>query len=133
MWSLPHPNVTAAEAFAASVSKVRSKELRDRLERSAIDVAQKALTFEASGNAEQLYALTTDQFQLTLVTSDEMTSLYQSGMVRFNSGARYIYEKIKLAPPHGRCPYCNQRRVYSLDHFLPKSVFPALAVTPLNL
>lgn len=31
------------------------------------------------------------------------------------------------------CPICGQRKVSSLDHFLPKSMYPSLVVTPINL
>lgn len=37
------------------------------------------------------------------------------------------YEKIR------RCTYCNHTMVQALDHFLPESVFKALAVNPINL
>lgn len=37
------------------------------------------------------------------------------------------YDKIR------RCAYCNNSMVQALDHFLPESVFKALAVNPINL
>jgi hypothetical protein len=46
---------------------------------------------------------------------------------------RHIYDAIKLLPKHGICPFCDHRPVSTLDHVLPKRLFPTLAVTPDNL
>jgi len=37
------------------------------------------------------------------------------------------------AAKNDRCPLCGHRLVATLDHFLPKALYPALAVAPLNL
>jgi hypothetical protein len=46
---------------------------------------------------------------------------------------RHVYDAIKLLPNQGICPFCDHRTVSSLDHLLPKRLFPALAVAPDNL
>jgi len=33
----------------------------------------------------------------------------------------------------GRCPFCGQRLVNTIDHHLPKAYFPELVVTPINM
>lgn len=46
---------------------------------------------------------------------------------------RKIYEIIMANTDYNLCPYCSQRSVKTLDHFLPKSTFIPLAVVPANL
>ena len=66
------------------------------------------------------------------ITKTEMIRLYESGLLRL-SARRHIYDAIMTLAPNGLCPYYGHRRVRQLDHFLPKSKYPAYSVTPLNL
>jgi hypothetical protein len=68
------------------------------------------------------------------ITSHDLTKgLYEQRMAKPGSGGRAVYDRIKLAAPNGRCPLCGVRQVSTLDHHLPKILFAALAVAPLNL
>lgn len=49
-----------------------------------------------------------------------------------DSIGRKYYNVIK-ANANGRCPICGGGKVKNLDHFLPKSEYPLLCVTPINL
>lgn len=42
-------------------------------------------------------------------------------------------DKIILLAHNGRCPYCGQQIVKTLDHYLPKTLYPTYAITPYNL
>ncbi|MFT3832540.1 MAG: HNH endonuclease signature motif containing protein [Micropruina sp.] len=46
---------------------------------------------------------------------------------------RHLYDKILVAALRRQCPYCEYGMVSTLDHFLPKSAFGALALEPWNL
>jgi hypothetical protein len=59
-----------------------------------------------------------------------MRKLYDR-MARATGSAHPIYLEIKGR--NTRCPMCGTRAVSTLDHFLPQSDFPALAVSPQNL
>ncbi|MGW0710510.1 HNH endonuclease [Streptomyces sp. NPDC002643] len=52
-------------------------------------------------------------------------------MAKIGRPGRAIYDELKMAAVV--CPLCGHREVTTLDHHLPKSVFPLLAVTPANL
>ncbi|BAP35576.1 hypothetical protein AS4_06360 [Acinetobacter guillouiae] len=55
-------------------------------------------------------------------------SKYAEAYKFYNSIKNYeTYQKIR------RCTYCNHSMVQALDHFLPESIFKALAVNPINL
>jgi hypothetical protein len=54
-------------------------------------------------------------------------------MVRGNDAARKVYDDI-LTSTGGHCPFCaDLGHAKTLDHYLPKSVFPVYSVLPLNL
>ena len=44
-----------------------------------------------------------------------------------------MYSSIRQSAPKGRCPLCSQLPVSTIDHYLPKSKYPAIAVFPHNL
>jgi len=62
-----------------------------------------------------------------------MKKLYGKGVQRRSAPGRPHYDELMSAAPHGRCPYCGERRVGSIDHYLPKSTFSSLAVAPVNM
>lgn len=70
--------------------------------------------------------------KFTQHTKADLVSLYESGLVRHKDG-RDIYDRLKLAAPGGICPMCGDRAVENLDHYLPKSKYPALSIAPDNL
>lgn len=60
--------------------------------------------------------------------SVKSNSKYAEAYKFYNSIKNYeTYHKIR------RCTYCNHHMVQALDHFLPESIFKALAVNPINL
>ncbi|PEN69790.1 hypothetical protein CN539_25765 [Bacillus toyonensis] len=46
---------------------------------------------------------------------------------------RTVYESILLNTSYNLCPYCSERQVKTVDHYLPKTKFASLAITPYNL
>ena len=46
---------------------------------------------------------------------------------------RDFYDKLLISAPYNTCPYCTIKNVTTIDHFLPKSEYPFLSVTPTNL
>ena len=83
-----------------------------------------------------LYTYPTDNegkysIKYTNITKEDIISLYTYYMVR--SKGRVIYDRILSLAENGKCPYCGQRNVRTLDHFLPKSRYPMVAINPSNL
>ncbi|NYF58813.1 HNH endonuclease [Micromonospora purpureochromogenes] len=64
------------------------------------------------------------------VTSKEMQGVYDR-LVDKRHPARVIYDEILNATEV--CPSCGHYKPRTLDHYLPKARFPALAVDPSNL
>ena len=65
------------------------------------------------------------------VTDAELGDIYDRVLVR--GGERIVYEAIRRRGRYGRCPYCGQRDVGTLDHYLPQGSFPEFSVLPSNL
>lgn len=66
-------------------------------------------------------------------TKKDMVELYDRKFACKGQGGRIYYDRIRLLAPYGRCPFCGQRSVSTLDHYLAKTEFPAYTVTPYNL
>lgn len=133
MRSLPKPLLEARAVFEACISRVQDADLRRRLQAATDVVAAEAAHFEAVAQAGNLHLLPAQGALNGNVQAREMEKVYTSRMARVNAPGRPVYDALLAAPPHGRCPLCNQRTVATLDHQLPKATHPALAVAPLNL
>ena len=67
------------------------------------------------------------------ITNKQMKDLYKSKFAKINSPGRKYYDLI-LSSPRGKiCPFCGERIVRNLDHYLPESLYSTLVVTPSNL
>lgn len=67
------------------------------------------------------------------ISRDELIKVYEQKFANKNSSCRKYYDKIFTNAPYGICPICDVRPISNLDHYLPKSKYPLLVVTPLNL
>ncbi|WP_159037051.1 hypothetical protein [Streptomyces specialis] len=94
---------------------------------------QAATRFRHAVQTGRVCSLVTDDYQVPGIRATEaVTWTYRNGMVNTGRG-REIYQQIMAAPPYERCPLCGHGIVRTLDHYMPKSSFPALCVTPDNL
>jgi hypothetical protein len=64
---------------------------------------------------------------------DDMVDLYDSKFVPVGKPGRETYLSIRQSALKGRCPLCSQIPVSTVDHYLPKTKYPATAVFPCNL
>lgn len=67
------------------------------------------------------------------VTKAELKKLYTSYMLKLDSDARKVYDKLRASAKNGICPMCGIHGVDTLDHYLPKARYPLLSVNPKNL
>ncbi|MET7989224.1 HNH endonuclease signature motif containing protein [Streptomyces sp. NPDC005281] len=89
--------------------------------------------FRQAAQQGRLHALDDAEFAVPGISPGEAVRwAYENGMVNTLDG-RAVYEQLMAAPADDRCPLCGQGVVRTLDHFLPKRMFPALCVDPLNL
>lgn len=133
MWSISPPKVSAEEAFSKCISRVRDESLAQRLSSAKPSIVESAHRYDHAARNKKLHEISTSQIVPPDITVDEMRKVYSQRMVKDDAPGRYIYDKIIASAPGGKCPLCMQRFVSTLDHHLPKTQYPALAVTPLNL
>lgn len=133
MYSLPRPTTTANEIHAISFSKIRSVELRERHRLESVQVCRAAKQLAEAAVTGHIETLDTENFQPVKVSVKEMVNLFERGLRAKIGPGRWFYEELVSAAPNEQCPYCGERRVESVDHYLPKTDYSVLAVDPGNL
>ena len=136
MWTVPPPPDPVGPLFLSCVTGIRYKDLKDlkdRLAKAAPSVADADRCYREAGADRAFGRLHQADFELPGVTAREMTWLYENKVVRKTAPGRRVYDAIRAASPQGRCPLCGHRDVTTVDHYLPKSAYAALAVNPANL
>lgn len=136
MWTLPLPACTAATAYDTCVQGIRgtkddpNKEERFTTARAEVLSADKA--YQAAGAQQDFGEYLQTESAPAVLWPGDMSWLYEQRMVCSRAG-RVIYDQILRATPNGKCPLCGHRQARTLDHYLPKSVHPVVAVNPANL
>ena len=133
MWRVHSPTRSARDTFRACISIVRNQGLKARLGAVERAIVEASNEYANEAAATRLHVMPSHTAVAGTVTTVEMSELYSRKMARKGSAARAIYDELLVRPRHGRCPLCGQRTVSTLDHNLPKSRHPLLAVTPANL
>lgn len=133
MRKLMIPNDHPSEVFRVCISRVRDANLKARLASVEGSVVGAAEAYEAAASTAVLHTLPRLGNVEGVVSASEMTDVYKFRMVKKGAPGRPVYDKLMATPAHGRCPLCGQRTVSTLDHHLPKTHYPVLAVVPTNL
>lgn len=137
MRKIDKPNdYTALEAYTTCLGNISDEDLKNRLLACTSLVTQASLDFDRNVCPPRLHTIPTiDRGSLINgnVKVRELKEVYTLRMVPKDGPGRPIYEAIKSLAPSGKCPLCAHRDAATLDHHLPKSKFPLLSVTPLNL
>jgi len=104
-----------------------------RFEDATPEMEEADRSYRAAGQSTGFGALKSSDFMLPNLSVEETTGLYDRRMAAKRSAGRQIYDSIRLSSREGKCPLCGHREVMTLDHYLPKSQYPALTVNPINL
>jgi len=132
MWTVTRPARSTQWTYARCISRVRDGALKARLESIEGAVCAASEQFEQAALNGTISDVTT-AVAVGPVTRDELSDVYNLRLARAKAPGRIVYDEIIASATNGRCPLCGHRQVASLDHFLPKALYPALSVTPLNL
>lgn len=132
MWPLEPPAVSARLSFDTCVGNARDPQRRERLVAAGESVEDAGARFRVAAQEGALHDLRSGSFSVPGIGADDAVRwVYKNGMVE--GKGRRIYDQLMRAPLYERCPLCGHGTVTTLDHFLPKKLFPALCVDPLNL
>jgi 5-methylcytosine-specific restriction endonuclease McrA len=133
MIKIQHPELDVDYVYSTCISRVRSTELKSRLVAIKQEIIDQSEYFEALAKSKSFYQFARNNIVGGNVTTGEMEKVYKDRMAKKGAPGREIYDEIKSLAPYGKCPLCVHRAVTTLDHYLPKTHYPVLAVTPLNL
>lgn len=142
MWPVHRPTVTAREAYLACLTSIQDTQVKESFTEAVDPIEKAAHLFEDHAVRRDVHRLDPTKFQpensglgipLKITSNDLTSKLYEQRMAKAGSPGRKIYDQLRLAPVNGLCPLCGVRKVGTLDHYLPRATFAALAVTPLNL
>lgn len=139
MRKLPIPTQCAWQLARFAAAKFASSPLEAKILNAQRQIEQAYSAFSEASNTASWYSLESCnwgqpmQVILADITKGELKNLYTSGVVGGIQEARDIYDEL-IVSADGKCPYCGGiGHVGTLDHYLPKSRYPAYSVLPINL
>jgi len=132
MRPLPIPAIAVSDVLTKCIDGSDDPGLKARLEAIRSTIVTNEGVYDAHGKAVSLHLIPRCT-AVGAVSKDELTALYSDHMSSTSGSARGIYDLIRNAAPHKRCPLCGAGTVAALDHHLPKSQYPDLAILPSNL
>lgn len=131
MKTLNKPNYQAKFVFEKCIENIRNVEEKNFLKEQICKVEKSAKKFDELAERTEYYKLEKDNV-IDLEKQKVIEDVYSNGLVRSANG-RIIYDDILNSVPNEKCPICDIGLVKTLDHYLPKSIYYLLIVTPNNL
>ena len=133
MWSLPRPAIDATDTLKACTWRMREQERRALLLGAAAQLTAAESQYTKAAELGTLHSLRNlEDRDKDSQLRDAFLHAYEDGLVASKAG-RLLYDLLRAAAPDARCPLCGHGEVDTLDHHLPKSIYPLLAIVPLNL
>ena len=133
MWRVRRPEFDTGGTFDECTAVIRSPELKARMAGIRQDVLDRSAEYDARAAAGQLHVVARHEAGLGDVAGEDLVGNYTLRMARKGAPARAIYDALKVLPRNNRCPFCNYGTVETLDHVLPKRIYPGFSVKPTNL
>ncbi len=133
MIPIDKPNYTTDEVFECCINKVRNQVHKQNLRNCKADVINSAEDFENKFAKNEIYLISQTQVIVAPIGKVEMIKVYSNGMLPTSMPGRKYYDKILSSAPNKICPLCSIRESFTIDHYLPKALYPIFSVTPINL
>ncbi|MES2387873.1 MAG: hypothetical protein V4543_07705 [Bacteroidota bacterium] len=127
------PTIGVGIVFKDCIENISDPILKLALSNSVNSIVAAEKDFDDKKQDNELYLIPQGNSIGGLVTTSELKKVYTDRLVNKKHKARLHYNNILHLAPKGKCPLCSQRIAKTLDHYLPKSQYPLLAVSPLNL
>lgn len=132
MSDLPKPAFSVCDVIRDCSSNYTSQERRERFKESIRGIDEYTLEFEEKVAAHCIDSLN-DTIAGISISKEDMKKLYAEKLSKVGQPGRKYYDKLLASVPQSICPYCMVRPVESLDHYLIKSHYSYLSVSPTNL
>ncbi|MFF4105390.1 HNH endonuclease signature motif containing protein [Streptomyces sp. NPDC001903] len=133
MWPLKVPLLKPVDSFLACVAtSTQANGRRKKLLGAKEAVREAGQELRRAASSRTVHALQKKDWTVEGMSAGEFVEwAYGNGMKTVTG--RKIRDALMAAPRDERCPMCSTGIVRQLDHVVPKSLFPALCVDPLNL
>nr|WP_289766757.1 hypothetical protein [uncultured Acetatifactor sp.] len=133
MIRLEKPKFNQEEIITDCIANMKEGTLKQHISDSKNEIVRESADYDQKACLGKLSHILAHTKLKSGALKDDMIKLYETKFVPERQGGRKYYDAIKLLSPNNRCPYCAQREVSTLDHYLPKAKYPTYAVTPFNL
>lgn len=133
MIRLDKPQIQQSEVVDDCLDNMRKNEKREKLSKAKDEIIKFSEEYDLLAECGNLSSISPKDKSESGASKGELISLYDDKFSKKGQTARKYYDSIILSAPNGKCPQCGQRLVRTLDHYLPKSKYPLLAITPYNL
>ena len=133
MRKIEKPSFLVSEVLEDCIENLQNQELKQELLNSKNIFTSEETDFEEKIKDNNLYLVEQNKVISETINSSVLKSIYSDRMVKKKNKGRKYYDSIFISAPNGKCPFCSVRLVGALDHYLPKSKYPILSITPVNL
>ncbi|WP_339283540.1 hypothetical protein [Paenibacillus sp. FSL R5-0486] len=133
MRSLPKPTIKVEDVFIKTISKVKDKSLKRRLEKCLPEIIIDSNEFDLKASNAKLHEIAEKSHVNGDITKDEMIKVYDGRLAKKDSPGREFYMTLRYPKGIDKCPLCGQLPIKTLDHYLAKTKHPSLAISPNNL
>jgi hypothetical protein len=133
MKSIKKPDFKVKDVLTASVSKSPTHPSSKNIIKASDDIEKNEIMYNVKKINNALYTLPQKKIVDGVIDIDGLKNIYSNRMLKEDNDARSYYDKLLSSAPRGKCPYCTLRPASTLDHYLPKSLYPLYSVTPINL
>ena len=133
MIKLEKPKFDQGQIINDCIMNLREGTLKQHISDSTDEIIRESKQYDLKACSGNLSSIMPRNSLNSGATKEDMVKIYDQKFASKGQGGRKYYDSIKLLAPNDRCPYCAQREVSTLDHYLPKSKYPIYAVTPYNL
>ena len=133
MWAVERPEIDTGKTFDDCANLIRNPPLRASMIGLRPDILAISALYDERAEAGEIHLIARHPNGLNRVAGSDLIKNYTQRMVRKGVPARAVYDALKILPRYNRCPYCNYGSVETLDHVLPKEIYPGFSVKPTNL
>jgi len=104
---------------------------KDAMEKSKAEIISAEIDYKDKIKNGMLFHLPR-RAKTSHMSEAALLKLYEYRMLKKQS-VRVYYDNIMSLVRHNRCPFCNKQVVTTVDHYLPKTIYPICSIIPINL
>lgn len=130
---LAKPDFSARDVYLEIKKSIsNNQKLKLAIDGALPDIDQLDSDYEVSASGAKLWRTISRINLNTHFTNKQLKSFYSYRMLE-KENVRELYDEISLSADFQLCPFCKERTVDGVDHFLSRSKRPGFSVFPNNL